>query len=189
MKNKGFSLVELIIIISIMTIIAVAIAPALIRYINKSRKADDLTAADTIKSAYNAALANEDIYEVVAKKSEDTNMKLGSDSVTALLVASADDDEWTIYGSSSDDLKIFKEEMDKTCPPEKLKFRKNIDPSDSKNSNTDYLIGGTDEFTPDGWLVCMNQAEEPCVFVTNGKKNSDIHGVSLSPLKCSAYKE
>ena len=60
-KNKGFSLVELIIVIAIMAILAAAIAPALIRYIDKSRRADDVTAAGTINSSMSAALANEDI--------------------------------------------------------------------------------------------------------------------------------
>ena len=41
MKNKGFSLVELIIVIAIMAILAAAIAPALIRYIDKSRSANE----------------------------------------------------------------------------------------------------------------------------------------------------
>ena len=63
MKNKGFSLVELIIVIAIMAILAAAIAPALIRYIDKSRKADDLTAGGVINTAVNAALANEDAYD------------------------------------------------------------------------------------------------------------------------------
>ena len=62
-NNKGFSLVELIIVIAIMAILAAAIAPALIRYIDKSRKADDLTAGGTINSAVSAALANEDAYD------------------------------------------------------------------------------------------------------------------------------
>jgi len=65
MKNKGFSLVELIIVIAIMAILAAAIAPALIRYIDKSRKADDLTAGGTINSAVSAALANEDAYDEI----------------------------------------------------------------------------------------------------------------------------
>jgi len=63
MKNKGFSLVELIIVIAIMAILAAAIAPALIRYIDKSRRADDVTAGGTINSAVSAALANEDAYD------------------------------------------------------------------------------------------------------------------------------
>lgn len=67
-QNKGFSLVELIIVIAIMAILAAAIAPALIRYINKSRKADDVTAAGTIATAVNAALANEKAYQEVGDK-------------------------------------------------------------------------------------------------------------------------
>ena len=66
MKNKGFSLVELIIVIAIMAILAAAIAPALIRYIDKSRKADHVAAAETVNTAVNAALANEDAYSEVA---------------------------------------------------------------------------------------------------------------------------
>ena len=66
MKNKGFSLVELIIVIAIMAILAAAIAPALIRYIDKSRKSDDIAAAETINTAVSAALANEDAYSEVS---------------------------------------------------------------------------------------------------------------------------
>ena len=72
MKNKGFSLVELIIVIAIMAILAAAIAPALIRYIDKSRKADDLTAGGTINSAVSAALANEDAYDDIQAIKEHT---------------------------------------------------------------------------------------------------------------------
>jgi len=64
-KNKGFSLVELIIVIAIMAILAAAIAPALIRYINKSRKADDVTAAGVVATAVQSALANESAYDEV----------------------------------------------------------------------------------------------------------------------------
>lgn len=65
MKNKGFSLVELIIVIAIMAILAAAIAPALIRYIDKSRRADDVAAAETLNTGAQAALANEDIYDEI----------------------------------------------------------------------------------------------------------------------------
>lgn len=46
--NTGFSLVELIIVIAIMAILAAAIAPALIRYIEKARVATDRESADEI---------------------------------------------------------------------------------------------------------------------------------------------
>lgn len=61
-NNKGFSLVELIIVIAIMAILAGAIAPALIRYIDKSRKSNDISSAKTIKTAVETAMTNEDSY-------------------------------------------------------------------------------------------------------------------------------
>ena len=59
-KNKGFSLVELIIVIAIMAILAGALAPALIKYINKSRRSADISNADTIRTACQTAMSDED---------------------------------------------------------------------------------------------------------------------------------
>lgn len=64
-KNDGFSLVELIIVIAIMAVLAGAMAPALIRYIDKSRKADDLTSAKAIKTAIEVAMADETVFETL----------------------------------------------------------------------------------------------------------------------------
>ncbi|MCM1084069.1 MAG: type II secretion system GspH family protein [Clostridium sp.] len=70
-NNKGFSLVELIIVIAIMAILAGAIAPALIRYIDKSRKSNDVSAAKTIKTAVETAMANEVTYELLTSGTTD----------------------------------------------------------------------------------------------------------------------
>ena len=83
MKNKGFSLVELIIVIAIMAILAAAIAPALIRYIDKSRKADDLTAGGTINSAMSAALANEDAYDELQATSNCVRFAVSKNTIAA----------------------------------------------------------------------------------------------------------
>ncbi|MCR4610081.1 MAG: type II secretion system GspH family protein [Eubacterium sp.] len=52
-KNKGFTLVELIVVMAIMTILATAIALAVIRYIEKGRIAMDVYNAGLIKDALN----------------------------------------------------------------------------------------------------------------------------------------
>ena len=59
-NNKGFSLVELIIVIAIMAILAGALAPALIKYINKSRRSADISNADTLRTAVQTAMSDED---------------------------------------------------------------------------------------------------------------------------------
>ena len=63
--NKGFSMVELIIVIAIMAILAGALAPALIKYINKSRLATDVSNAQTIATSIQTAIANESAYDEV----------------------------------------------------------------------------------------------------------------------------
>lgn len=64
-NNKGFSLVELIIVIAIMAILAGALAPALIKYIAKSRRSTDVSNAQTIATAVTNALSVEGAYDDV----------------------------------------------------------------------------------------------------------------------------
>ncbi len=62
-NNKGFSLVELIIVIAIMAILAAALAPQLMKYINKSRESSDNSTAGSIKNSVNTALSEDEVYK------------------------------------------------------------------------------------------------------------------------------
>lgn len=68
-NNKGFSLVELIIVIAIMAILSGALAPQLMKYIEKSRVSTDTSNCDAIKSVVNTTLASEDAYAEITQKS------------------------------------------------------------------------------------------------------------------------
>lgn len=75
MNNKGFSLVELIIVIAIMAILAAALAPQLIKYLEESRISTDEQACDTIKSCFNAALTNEAAYKAITDGTVSSGVK------------------------------------------------------------------------------------------------------------------
>ena len=56
--NKGFSLVELIVVVLIMGILAVALAPQVMKWVDNSRINADQNAAGNLKSAVQIAIAD-----------------------------------------------------------------------------------------------------------------------------------
>ncbi len=60
-SNKGFSLVELIIVVAIMAILVGLLAPQLLRYIEKTNVSHDIQFADSIKKAVELAMADPDV--------------------------------------------------------------------------------------------------------------------------------
>lgn len=59
-NNKGFSLVELIIVIAIMAVLVGVLAPQLIKYVEKSREATDIQNCDSIVSAIKTYYSDKD---------------------------------------------------------------------------------------------------------------------------------
>jgi len=57
-KNKGFSLVELIIVIAIMAVLVAVLAPQFIKYVEQSRRSRDIQTADRIREAFLADIAD-----------------------------------------------------------------------------------------------------------------------------------
>ena len=64
-SNKGFSMVELIIVIAIMAILAGALAPTLIKYVNKSRMTADLNNASALAKATQLAFVDKEVADYI----------------------------------------------------------------------------------------------------------------------------
>ena len=79
-NNKGFSLVELIIVISIMAVLLGVITPALIRYLQKSRIIRDERNLDIVRESIETVLSNEDFYEDLA----DSSVVINEDGTIAI---------------------------------------------------------------------------------------------------------
>ncbi len=58
MNNKGFSLVELIVVIAIMAVLVGVLAPQFIKYVESSRRSTDISNAQNIQSAVLADIAD-----------------------------------------------------------------------------------------------------------------------------------
>lgn len=59
-NNKGFSLVELIVVIAIMAVLVGVLAPQLMKYVEKSREATDIQNCDSIASSLKAYYADKE---------------------------------------------------------------------------------------------------------------------------------
>lgn len=123
-NNKGFSLVELIVVVAIMAVLMVVLAPAMLRYVEKTRIQKDDSAASEVRTALENALADNAIYEKVNGSATIEVKITGTDGVVTITGDSADnaikEDIWqTIGGEDSTKtpkIKIAsKDRAGKTC--------------------------------------------------------------------------
>ena len=79
--TKGFSLVELIVVIAIMAVMAAVLAPALLGYVERSRAQKDYSAMGEVTNAIQLSLADQNVYDEMLKYSaEQYSCYVDSDS-------------------------------------------------------------------------------------------------------------
>lgn len=81
-KNKGFSLVELIVVIAIMAILAVVIAPQVMKYIGKSRTSVDETNKSLYQTAVSTALSDEEVFKEISDLKGNLEIIVSLDATT-----------------------------------------------------------------------------------------------------------
>lgn len=110
MKKKGFTLIELIVVIAIIGVLAAILVPAMLGYVRKSKITTANTTAKSIYNAYNTALVDMDTID--DPQSGFAGTKSGSDFVSATGF------EGVVYGYFTDIVKVqsfYVAEADGAC--------------------------------------------------------------------------
>jgi prepilin-type N-terminal cleavage/methylation domain-containing protein len=82
MDNKGFSLVELIIVIAIMAILVGVLAPQFVKYVEQSRESSDLQAIEEVKTAIETLVADYGAGGSATVVANGTNITYGLSTLT-----------------------------------------------------------------------------------------------------------
>lgn len=106
-NHKGFSLIELIVVVAIMAVLVAVLAPTLMRYVEKTRKQKDESAASEVRNAVELALAELEVYNSVADGGQ---------------VVVTDNTEFSYIPAESEDGAALLNELNATIPGGKLDF-------------------------------------------------------------------
>lgn len=79
-NNKGFSLIELIVVVAIMAVLVGVLAPTYLRYVEKTRLQKDVSAVGEFVQAIKVAAADEDVYDDI-KDNETVKYTINGSSI------------------------------------------------------------------------------------------------------------
>jgi type II secretory pathway pseudopilin PulG len=166
-----------------MAILAGAIAPALIRYIDKSRKSNDVSSCKTIKTAVETALGNESIYEVLTNcdsnncvivkvvpgeptaEEESTGTPLGDEKKKGLIISQC---KGIPQGTNITADEVFEEiatNIGEKTP--KVKYKKDVEISATTTAKA--TSSTTEKFTPGAFYAVISKKGTVYVFIGSSK--------------------
>ena len=180
-KNKGFSLVELIIIIAILVIIIGIAVPFFYKYFENSKKSADVASAKAIQEEVSMEYYSNPAFYNAANAVAALNTT-GTTNIIAYCDSGSE--TWTVYGNDS----VLSDFMNSSCEARPIRYRKPIDPryeatpEEERDNTYKYALGSWNNFTPKVWAIAVVD-DKPVVFVTDG--GTITQGVS--PLVCPEY--
>ena len=162
MNNKGFSLVELIVVVLIMAIIAVALAPQVMKWVENSRISTDATNYESMVENLQLAIADKDVYKCISGLSgflnvqiTKTGTKIGSSTASAskpTSYTSSDIENWITWSMGNIDNSWFKIAKKASAQPSStadyyqitINYGKQANVVKDATLNPDHLKDGTD---------------------------------------------
>lgn len=219
MNNKGISLLELIIAISIMAILVGVLVPQYTKFVNKSRKAVDLTNAEKIAKAFERVLINNpEFYDFYQKPNIGVRRQVGRGKEIPVQVAG--ESNYTMYALiSSENFGIFSGSAFKGNPKnsegqdiyEALNEELGIDYADTNTVQRWQRNGGATKkneiMVPrykikpsfdarrgyvDRWRICKRADGQLEIWTAENSVSGDGGGFPcyrLWPVPCDAYAE
>ena len=169
-NNKGFSLVELIVVMAIMAILAVTLATKLSQYIDKARQANDRETVNAIYTAIKLGMLDDKVYDSAPAVNNDaspaTDYVLKLNGVATTFLYTAANKVWTLNTAIADD-DLFKAQIGEVVGS--FKLQSNLAETDSQITITvksptmfsvtldyDGTTGGVDFYTVNSDVVAVD---------------------------------
>lgn len=99
MGNKGFSLVELIVVIAIMAVLVAVLAPQFTKYVDRSRQSNDATTVSGIVNAVQIGIADVATYDI---KADTYTITLSKKGIAATVASGTNGNEAKVIQAITD---------------------------------------------------------------------------------------
>ena len=98
-NKKGFSLVEVSVVVAVLAVLIAVVAPALLRHVEDSRSQKDESAMDEVVNSVQLALSEAEIFDEMLRYSASNNYMTYTDSSGVYGAQYADEEYWAPDGS------------------------------------------------------------------------------------------